>query len=96
MWDLTVPGNNDHDFYIDVATAAVLGHNCAATRKGGGANDAPSWVSRDAGPPLPGETAQQHATRILNEKYDAGNWPKGSGSEFSKIVKRVTRGGRLS
>ena len=34
MWDLTVPGNNDHDFYIDVATAAVLVHNdCAAPQK---------------------------------------------------------------
>jgi Pretoxin HINT domain len=28
MWDLTVPGGNDHDFYIDTATAAVLVHNC--------------------------------------------------------------------
>ena len=87
MWDLTVPGNNDHDFYIDVATAAVLVHNdCAAPRKGGGANDAPSWVGREAGPPLPGETAQQYATRILNEKYGAGNWRRGGGSEYSQIV----------
>jgi hypothetical protein len=30
MWDLTVPGNNDHDFYIDVSATAVLVHNCAA------------------------------------------------------------------
>jgi Pretoxin HINT domain len=28
MWDLTVPGNNDHDFYVTVATTAVLVHNC--------------------------------------------------------------------
>ena len=29
MWDLTVPGNNDHDFYVVVTTAtAVLVHNC--------------------------------------------------------------------
>jgi hypothetical protein len=32
MWDLTVPGNNDHDFYVipdsDTATSAVLVHNC--------------------------------------------------------------------
>ena len=28
MWDLTVPGNNDHDFYVDIATTAVLVHNC--------------------------------------------------------------------
>jgi hypothetical protein len=28
MWDLTVPGNNDHDFYIDTTAAPVLVHNC--------------------------------------------------------------------
>ncbi len=28
MWDLTVPGNNDHDFYIQTADIAVLVHNC--------------------------------------------------------------------
>jgi RHS repeat-associated protein len=28
MWDLSVPGGGDHDFYIDVATTAVLVHNC--------------------------------------------------------------------
>jgi hypothetical protein len=28
MWDLTIPGNNDHDFYIDTTTADVLVHNC--------------------------------------------------------------------
>jgi hypothetical protein len=29
MWDLTVPGNNDHDFYVAVAATAVLVHNCS-------------------------------------------------------------------
>ena len=29
MWDLTIPGNNDHDFYIDTTTASVLVHNCS-------------------------------------------------------------------
>jgi hypothetical protein len=28
MWDLSVPGNGDHDFYIDVVNTAVLVHNC--------------------------------------------------------------------
>jgi hypothetical protein len=28
MWDLSVPGGNDHDFYIDLVHAAVLVHNC--------------------------------------------------------------------
>jgi Pretoxin HINT domain len=34
MWDLTVPGNNDHDFYIDTTVATVLVHNdaCQASR----------------------------------------------------------------
>jgi hypothetical protein len=70
--------------------------NAAAPRKGGGANDAPSWVAREAGPPKSGETAQGYATRILNEKYGEGNWKQGGGSEYSQIVKWVTRGGRLS
>jgi hypothetical protein len=29
MWDLSVPGNNDHDFYVQTATTAVLVHNCS-------------------------------------------------------------------
>jgi len=28
MWDISVPGGNDHDFYIDTAIATVLVHNC--------------------------------------------------------------------
>ena len=32
MWDLTVPGNNDHDFYIKTAVTAVLVHNCSKPR----------------------------------------------------------------
>jgi hypothetical protein len=27
MWDLTVPGNNDHDFYVAAGDTAVLVHN---------------------------------------------------------------------
>jgi hypothetical protein len=27
MWDLTVPGDNDHDFYIDTGSGTVLVHN---------------------------------------------------------------------
>jgi hypothetical protein len=28
MWDLTVPDNNDHDFYVTTSVVAVLVHNC--------------------------------------------------------------------
>jgi Pretoxin HINT domain len=34
MWDLTISG--DHDFYIDVATTAVLVHNCTVSPGGVG------------------------------------------------------------
>jgi hypothetical protein len=27
MWDLTVPGNNDHDFYVQPGATAILVHN---------------------------------------------------------------------
>jgi hypothetical protein len=30
MRDLTVPGNNDHDFYVAIAAVSVLVHNCPA------------------------------------------------------------------
>jgi hypothetical protein len=32
MWDLTVPGNNDHDFYVDTIAAPVLVHNIDCER----------------------------------------------------------------
>lgn len=31
MWDISVPGGNDHDFYVDVMKTAVLVHNCPIT-----------------------------------------------------------------
>ncbi len=39
MWDLTVPGNNDHDFYVDTDAAAVLVHNCGVSAEPGPAPD---------------------------------------------------------
>jgi hypothetical protein len=53
MWDLTAPGNDDHDFYIDTGAAPVLVHNCddpsQMDRTGSGLKDdvfhrAVSWV----------------------------------------------------
>ena len=49
----------------------------------------PSWVNPDmVDSNLP---AQENATNILNEKYGLGNWSKGPGTEFSKIVKWIVR-----
>jgi len=43
MWDLTVPGNNDHDFYVETVTGAVLVHNASS-----------AYVPPPAGKILPG------------------------------------------
>jgi hypothetical protein len=56
------------------------------------ASDYPSWVTQFL-PKPPNEDCDDFATRILNEKYGVGNWPKGPGSEFSKIKKACERGG---
>jgi hypothetical protein len=34
MWDLSVPGGGDHDFYVQTVNAAVLVHNCGYTPAG--------------------------------------------------------------
>jgi len=34
MWDLTVPGGNDHDFYINTTAADVLVHNTSCSTFG--------------------------------------------------------------
>ena len=53
------------------------------------ATDKPSWANRESiDPDL---SAQQNATEMLDRKYGAGNWKKGPGTEFNKIVKWITR-----
>ena len=52
------------------------------------ASDAPDWAKRN--PPIPGETGQDYANRILREKYGTG-FPTGPGSEYSKIKKWAQR-----
>jgi hypothetical protein len=34
MWDLTIPGDGDHDFYVEVASASALVHNNACPVSG--------------------------------------------------------------
>ncbi len=49
------------------------------------ATDIPSWAKGEA--PLLNENGKSFARRLLDEKYGAGNYPTGPGSEFSKIKK---------
>ena len=53
------------------------------------ASDKLSWV--DVSQVDFSKTAQQNAARLLDEKWGKGNWSKGPGSDFSKIVKWIQR-----
>ena len=77
----------DAYFAIDQATA-VFAKESGKDR----ASDIPSWAKGKR--PLPGESAQEFADRLLSEKYGAGNYNKGPGSEFSKVKKWGDRGCR--
>ena len=57
------------------------------------AKDAPSWLSSamNAMPPYWGEKAKDYARRLMDSKYGKGNWRTGADSEYSKIVKYLTR-----
>jgi hypothetical protein len=60
---------------------------------GYGKSQVPSWVFNEGYAAEAGETPVQAATRIMNEQYGEGNWPKGPGTEFNQIVKWVSRTG---
>ena len=49
------------------------------------AKDVPSWATGER--PVLGEKGRDFAKRILDGKYGPGQYPKGPGSEFSKIQK---------
>jgi len=53
------------------------------------AKDIPSWARGER--PLLGEKGRDFASRMLDAKYGAGNYPRGPGSEFSKIQKWADR-----
>lgn len=63
---------------------------CAIKKKSGlsgkeAADDVPSWAQGER--PLIGESGKDFAKRLLDDKYGAGNYPTGPGSEFNKIKK---------
>ena len=54
------------------------------------ATDKPSWVPQSDVDLS--KSSQQNATDLLNNKYGSGNWRKGPGTEFNRIVKWIDRG----
>jgi hypothetical protein len=67
MWDLTVPGNNDHDFYVTVATTAVLVHNidCERVAQQTLGPNSGSGVSLERG-----DSFTQEEQQLVNESGD--------------------------
>ena len=49
------------------------------------ADDVPSWAQGER--PLTTESGRDSAKRLLDDKYGAGYYPTGPGSEFNKIKK---------
>jgi hypothetical protein len=49
------------------------------------ADDVPSWAQGER--PHIEENGKDFAKRLLDDKYGAGNYPTGPGSEFNKIKK---------
>jgi hypothetical protein len=48
MWDLTVPGNNDHDFYIDTTAGNILVHNTCGSTAGVTDSSWYTWAAHHA------------------------------------------------
>jgi hypothetical protein len=70
MWDLTIPGNGDHDFYVIAGNASVLVHNSncgpgfAVSSDGTVTNLADPSATRVGVPKLDGGTLQQVGAKI--------------------------------
>jgi RHS repeat-associated protein len=96
MWDLTIEGV--HTYYVTTGNEEVLVHNCGGemrvrtTPQGKNKVTPPKWVKE--GPHYAEVTDKNPAaaaTRIMDERYGAGNWPKGAGNEHSSLQKWLSR-----
>ena len=73
-------------------THSSMWDNMYSTKKSKKARstDKPSYVNR--GMIDKSLTVQQNARNMMNNKWGPGNWNKGPGNDFNKIVKWITRG----
>jgi len=55
-------------------------------------SDIPSWARGEK--PKQGESGNEYAKRVMDQKYGAGNYKKGPGTEYNKLRKYGDRGGK--
>jgi len=72
MWDLSVPGGNDHDFYIDTVVGSILVHNCPVGPKSPDEFLEPTNPAQN--PPNPGELPPGYNMRVMGP---TGDYPNG-------------------
>ncbi|REK46751.1 MAG: RHS repeat-associated core domain-containing protein [Planctomycetota bacterium] len=82
--------STDAQKLIDLACAGKKIRKAGVKGKAG-ATDIPSWVRRGGEIPNIGEAGRDFAKRLMDEKYGAGNWKRGAGTEFSEIQKWADR-----
>jgi hypothetical protein len=99
MWDLTVPGNNDHDFYVTSSATPVLVHNSACPMPGAGGTQITSRTLMknsdfhiDVENPNPGARAGQlHLQDYSGNKYQY-NFETGQFEGLSNsLAKQIAR-----
>jgi hypothetical protein len=79
MWDLTIPGNNDHDFYIVTTVGTALVHNAVSPEgdecglmDGDGGDDG-SKSRGSTGRTTAGSLAEQRAMEYAKEYPEYGD-----------------------
>jgi hypothetical protein len=95
MWDLTVPGNNDHDFYVVTPVADVLVHNANLPCANGATPPGDTTLYRFGNGPETTEGLAQQAAKAADTPDVAsggGNFPYGI-STSSRLGSRIAASG---
>src|SRR5580692_3238477 len=95
MWDLTVPGNNDHDFYVVTPVADVLVHNANLPCANGATPPDDTTLYRFGNGPETTEGLAQQAAKDADTPDVAsggGNFPYGI-STSSRLGSRIAASG---
>jgi hypothetical protein len=96
MWDLTVPGDNDHDFYVTVAETAGLVHNCGPSEASLD-NEAEAHIRArhfPGGAEVDSSSGIFNADESIDDLVDLANTQEASPNEYG-LYERVVNAGRV-